>query len=171
MLKKFLRHRKYKRMIRVNSSFILKEFAVIVNETIEHFEKEEQVKSTEQREILKFELIALVFWLFQKTDTFPEVWHKLLFDEIHNQYYNRLKKHGYDSKMCQLVCDDFNLRYKTYNNSFQEDQDLSKVGAKFIRFLTKRLKTDWDVKDVMIPLYLTRKLTPKFKEFRAVMKN
>lgn len=171
MLGKFLKHRKYKKMIKVSSSFILEEFAKIVNETIEHFEKEGQIKSPEQKEVLKFEATALVFWLFQKTGMFPEAWHNLLLDEIHNQYYERLRKHGYDSKMRQLVCDDFNLRYKTYNETFGEDQDLSRVGAKFARFLSERSKTDLDIKDMMIPLYLTQKLTPKFEEFREVMKN
>lgn len=171
MLGKFLRHRKYKKMIKVSSAFILEELAKVVAETVEHFEKEGQIKTPEQKEILKFEATALVFWLFQKTDMFPELYHKLLLDEVHNQYYDRLKKYGYDFKMRQLVCDDFNLRYKTYNEAFNDDQNLSKVGAKFVRFLSERSKTDLDVKDMMIPLLLTEKLTPKFKEWREVMKN
>jgi hypothetical protein len=171
MLLKFLKHRKYKKMIKGSSSFILEEFALIVNETIEHFEKEGQIKSPKQKEILKFELTALVFWLFQKTDIFPELYHKLLLDEIHNQYYDRLKKHGYDFKMRQVVADDFNMRYKTYNESFGKHQDLSKVGAKFVHFLSERSKNDLDIKDIMVPLLLTEKLTPKFKEWREVMKN
>jgi len=171
MLTKFLRHRKYKKMIKGSSSFILEEFAVIINEIIEHLEKEDQIKSSEQKEVLKFELMALVFWFFQKTDVFSETWHKLLLDEIHNQYYARLKKHGYDFKMRQIVCDDFNLRYKTYNEIFSEDKDLAKVGTKFVRFLSERSKTDLDIRDMMIPLLLTEKLTPKFKEWREVMEN
>ena len=171
MFKKFLRHQKYKKMIKVNSFFILEEFAQIVNDAINHFEKEGQIKSAVQKELLKFESMALLFWLFQKTDMFPELWHKLLLDEIHNQYYDRLKKHGYDSKMRQSVCDDFNLRYKTYNDVFRENQDLSKVGAKFVRFLTERAKTDWDIDDMIIPLYLAEKVMPKFEEFRAMMKD
>ena len=171
MLLKFLKHRKYKKMIKGSSSFILKEFAVLVDETIEHFEKEGQIKSPEQKEVLKFELTALVFWFFQKTDMFPGLYHKLLLDEIHKQYYDRLRKHGYDFKMRQIVADDFNLRYKTYSEALGKDQDLAKVGAKFIRFLSDRSKTDLDIKDMMVPLLLTEKLTPKFKEWREVMKN
>lgn len=171
MLGKFIKHRKYKKMIKVSSSFILEEFAKIVDETVKHFEKEGQIKSPKQKEVLKFEATALVFWLFQKTDIFSELWQKLLLDEIHNQYYERLRKHGYDSKMRQLVCDDFNLRYQIYNKAFGEERDLSKVSAKFACFLSERSKIDWDVKDMMIPLYLTKKLTPKFKEFCEVMKN
>lgn len=171
MLGKFLRHRKYKKMIKVSSSFILEEFAKIVNETVEHFEKEGQIKSPEQKEVLKFEGTALVFWLFQKTDIFPKVQHNLLLDEIHNQYYERLRKHDYNSKMRQLVCDDFNFRYKTYNDAMKEDQDFSRVNAKFVGFLSDRSKTDWNVKDLLIPLYLTKKVAPKFKEFREVIKN
>lgn len=158
-------------MIRDSSSFILEEFAKIIAETVEHFEREEQIKTPEQKEVMKFEATALVFWLFQKTDMFPGLYHKLLLDEIHKQYYNRLKKHGYDFNMRQTVCDDFNLRYKTYNEAFGKDQDLSQVGAKFVWFLSERSKSELDIKDMMIPLLLTKKLTPKFKEWREVMKN
>jgi len=171
MIGKFLRHRRYKKMIKVSSFFILEEFARIVNDAINHFEKEGKIKSPEHKEVLKFESTALIFWLFQKTDIFPELWHKLILDEIHNQYYSSLRKHGYDSKMRQTVCDDFNLRYKTYNDSFREDNDLSKLGAKFVKFLTERSKVDWDINDILIPLYLVEKVTPKFQEFREVTKN
>lgn len=157
-------------MIKVSSSFILEEFANIINDTINHFEKEGQIKSPEYKEVLKFESTALIFWLFQKTDMFPELWHKLILDEMHDQYYSRLKNHGYDSKMRQAVCDDFNLRYKTYNDVFREDQDFSRAGAKFVSFLTERSKVEWDTKDMLIPLYLVEKVTPKFEEFREVMK-
>lgn len=151
--------------------FILEEFAEIVNDGIEYFEKESQIKTPLYKEALKFESTALLFWLFQKTDIFPELWHKLILDEIHNQYYEQLRRHGYDSKMRQLVADDFNFRYKTYNKALGEDHDLSKVDVKFIHFLSERSKTDLDVGDIMIPLYLSRKVTPKFKEFREAMKN
>jgi len=158
-------------MIKSNSSFILEEFARIVNETIDYFEKEGQIKNPKQKEFLKFELTALVFWLFQKTDIFPEFYHKLLLDEIHSQYYERLRKHGYDFKMRQVVANDFNIRYQAYNESFNKDQDLSKVGTKFARFLSERSKNDLDIKDMMIPLLLSEKLTPKFKEWQELMKN
>ncbi len=171
MIGKFLRHRRYKKMIKASSSFILEEFARIINDAIDHFEKEGKIKSPENKEVLKFESTALIFWLFQKTEIFPELWHKLILDEIHNQYYSSLRKHGYDSKMRQTVCDDFNLRYKTYNDSFREYNDLSRIGAKFVKFLTGRSKVDWDINDILIPLYLVEKVTPKFQEFREVTKN
>ena len=155
-------------MIKKSSSFILEEFAIIVNDAINHFEKEGKIKSSEYKEVLKFESTVLIFWLFQRTDIFPELWHKLILDEIHDQYYSRLKKHGYDSKMRQAVCDDFNLRYKTYNEVFQGDHDFSRIGAKFVSFLTERSKTELDVKNMLIPLYLVEKVTPKFQEFREV---
>lgn len=171
MFDKFFRHRKYKKMIKVSSSFILAEFAKIINETIEHFEKEGRIKSPEQKEVLKFETIAFVIWLFQTSDIFLEPWCKLILDEVHNQYFERLRKHGYDSKMRQLVCDDFALRYKTYSDIMREGEDFTRVCAKFIRFLSERSKTDLDIRDLVIPLYLIQKLTPKFEEFRKVTGN
>jgi len=168
MIGKFLRHRKYKKMIAASSSFILEEFAYIINEAIDHFEKEGRIKNNLFKEVLKFESIAFVIWLFQKTDVFPELWHKLILDEIHDQYYSKLKTNGYSSSLRQAVCDDFNLRYKTYNDSFKESNDLSRVGAKFVRFLSERSKVEIDLQDILIPIYLAEKVGPKFQEFRAV---
>ena len=170
MFKKFFRHRRYRKMTKVSSSFILEEFAGIVKDTINHFEKEGQIKSPEQKEFLKFEATAFLFWLFQKTDMFPELMHKLILDGIHDQYFSRLKKHGYDSKMRQAVCDDFNLRNKTYNDILREDQDFAGAGAKFVSFLSDRSKVEWDTKDILMPLYLVKKVTPKFEEWCEVMK-
>jgi len=141
-------------MVKVSSSFILEEFARIINDAINHFEKEGKIKIPEHKEVLKFESTALIFWLFQKTNIFPELWHKLILDEIHNQYYSKLRKHGYDSNMRQTVCDNFNLRYKTYNDSFREGNDFSRVGAKFVTYLTEKSKVDLDIHDISIPLYL-----------------
>lgn len=169
MLLKFFRHRKYKKMIKVSSAHILEEFANIIADAIDHFGKEGHIKSAEHKEILKFESTALLFWLFQKTDMFSKIWHKSILDEMHNQYYERLKKHGYDSKMRQSVCDDFNLRYKTYNEMFRKDDDLSKIGTRFVSFANGRAKINLDVKDVLIPLYLAKKVTPKFEEFRNIL--
>jgi hypothetical protein len=158
-------------MIKGSSSFILEEFANIVAETIEHFEKEEKIKTTLKKEVLKFEAMALVFWLFRNTTIFEKRWHRLLLDEIHHQYYEQLRKRGYDSKLRQIVNDDFNLRYRTYDDALDDDNDFAKVGTKFVRFLSEKSKTDLDVADMVIPLYLTKKLTPKFVEWKEVMKN
>lgn len=158
-------------MIKISSSFILEEFAMVVNEAVNHFEKEGRIKTPLHKEVLKFESTALVFWLFRGTNIFPETWHKLLLDEMHQQYFSRLKKHGYNSNAVQVVCDDFNLRYKTYDEVSGDDNDLSRVGAKFVSFVSERANIDLDAKDLLIPLYLVKKVTPKFEEFRKVMQN
>ena len=159
-------------MIKGSSSVILEEFVLIINDTIEHFEKEKQIKSAEQKEVLKFESTALVFWVFQKTSMFPALIHELLLDEIHKQYYARLRKHGYDYKMLQIVSDDFNVRFKKYNKSFGKDDELVKVSLDFLSFLPERFKADLDFSEVMtIPFLLINKLTPKFKEWSDVVKN
>lgn len=171
MLRKFLRHRKYKKMIKRSSSFILNEFAKIVGETIEHFEKEGQIKTPKQKEVFKFEATALVFWLFRGTTIFEKTWHRLLLDEIHHQYYEQLRKHGYNFELRKKVSDDFNVRYRTYDEALGDNNDFARVGAKFTRFLSERSNTEIDIKDMKIPLHLTKKLTPMFKEWREVMKN
>lgn len=48
-------------MIKISSSFILEEFANIVNDTIDHLEKEAKIKTPLHKEVLKFESTALVF--------------------------------------------------------------------------------------------------------------
>jgi hypothetical protein len=154
-------------MIKVSSYFVLETFAKITTEAIEHFNPQ----NSEKKEVLKFESIAYLIWLFQTSDIFPDLWQRLILDEMHNQYFERLRKNGYDSKMRQLVCDDFALRYKTYSGIMLEGADFSRVGARFIRFLSERSKTDLDIKDMMIPLYLAEKVSPKLQEFREVVRS
>jgi hypothetical protein len=163
MIGEFLRHRRYKKMIKTSSSFIFKEFAGLVDDAINHFEKNGTIKSPLYKESLKFESMALILWLFQKTNIFPQTWHKLILDEIHSQYFAILKKHGYDSKIRQTVGDSLNLRYKSYNDSF--DNDSSMIGAKFVKFLSERAKVDQNINDLLIPIYLTEKAAPKFQEW------
>lgn len=158
-------------MIKISSSFILEEFANIVNDTIDHLEKEAKIKTPLHKEVLKFESTALVFWLFRGSDLFPEVIHKLTLDEIHNQYFDRLKKHGYDRKLVQTVCDDFTTRYKTYDKFVNNRDDFVKVGTNFARFVSERSKTDLDITEIITPGELIERATAKFKEFREVMKS
>jgi hypothetical protein len=55
MFKKFLRHQKYKKMIKVGSSYILEDLALIVLDTIDFFEKKGgQIKGA-KKELLKYE--------------------------------------------------------------------------------------------------------------------
>jgi len=170
MLQKFLRHRKYKKMIRVSSEFILEEFANIVNDTINHLEKEGRIKTPLHKEVLKFESTALVFWLFRGSNIFPELLHRLTLDEMHNQYYARLKKHGYNRNTVQTVCNNVNLRYKTYDKFTDHADDFVKVGTAFARFISERSKTDLDATEIVIPAELMEKATSKFVEFRNVIK-
>ena len=138
MLGKFLRHRKYKKMIKTSSSFILEEFANIVNDTINRLEKDGQTKTPLHKEVLKFECTALIFWLFRNTNMFERTWHRLLLDEIHHQYYEQLKKRGYDFKLRQIVNDDFNLRYRTYDKFTDNVDDFVKIGTTFTKFVSER---------------------------------
>ncbi len=171
MIKKFLRRQKYRKMIKGSSSFILEDFALIVFDTIDFFEKKGGQIKDDKKELLKYESTILLFWLFQKIDVFPEPWHKLILDEIHNQYHDNLRKEGYDYKSRKMVEDDMNLMYETYNNVFREYQDFSKVAVKFVSILAKRTKTDLDKDDLEIPLYLYEKVRPKFNEYRAMIKD
>lgn len=157
-------------MIRTSSSFILEEFANIVNDIISRLEKDNRIKNKLHKEVLKFESTALVFWLFRGSDVFPEPLHRLTLDEMHNQYYDRLKKHGYDRNAVQAVCNDFNLRYRTYDQFAKNAHDFVKVGTSFARFVSERSKTDLDATEITIPAELMEKATAKFAEFRQVMK-
>lgn len=168
MIRKFLRHRRYKKMIKGSSSFILEEFSTLINEAINHFEKEGKIKHQSHKEFLKFESTVLIFWLFQKTDIFPPTIQKLILDEVHNQYFSGLKKHGYNFKMRQAVSDEFNQKYSAYNDVYENNTDLSGIGAKFVKLLSEKSKTESEIKDIFIPMYLIEKATPKLQEFRSV---
>ena len=167
MFKKYLRHLKYKKMVRVNSTCILQDLLEIINETTQHFKNELKINSMDEEEMIKFEATAMTFWIFQKTIMFPEIIHRLLLDEIHDQYYKRLKKSGYNSKLIQAVCDNFNLRYKAYNEAVDSDNMLY---LKFAEFLAKDLKIKSKLEYSMIPIYLIEKLELKFEEIRNVIK-
>lgn len=157
-------------MIRTSSSFILEEFANIVSDTINRLEKSSRIKTPLHKEVLKFESTALIFWLFRGSDIFPEPLHRLTLDEMHDQYYARLKKHGYDKNAVQAMCDDLNLRYKTYDKYTSNVEDFVKIGTNFARFVRERSKTEMDTTEIMIPTELIERATTKFKEFREVMK-
>ena len=148
---------------------MLDELVEIVNSTINHIEKDGRIKTPLHKEVLKFESTALVFWLFRGSNIFPEVLHRLTLDEIHNQYFSLLKKHGYDRSAVQAVSDDFTVRYKTYDKFMSKD-NFSKIGTKFARFVSERSKTDLDTTETMIPVELMEKTTAKFKVFLDVMK-
>lgn len=168
MILKFFRHRRYKKMIRVSSSFILGEFAKIVSDTIDHFENNGTVRSSVYKEALKFESMVLVFWLFQKTDVFTDPWRKLVLDEVHHQYFENFRSHGYTFEMRKRVSDEINVRYRTYNEAIQSG-NLSEVGTKFARVLAEKSMVDLNANDILIPMYIVEKATPKFQEFRDVM--
>lgn len=157
-------------MIKASSSFILEEFANIVNDTINQLEKGGRIKTPLHKEVLKFESTALVFWLFRGSDIFSEPLHKLTLDEMHNQYYARLKKHGYDRNAVQAICDNLNLRYRTYDKYTDSANDFVKIGTNFAKFVNERSKTELDATEISIPAGLIEWTTMKFKEFREVMK-
>ena len=118
MFLKFLRLRKHKKLLRENANFILLDFAEIIDSTLTKFEEAGLIETPLQKEVLKFEITAFVFWLFQKTDVFSELWHTLLLDEVHNQYYDRLKKHGYRFEVRQLVAN-FQYSLSDLQQNFQ----------------------------------------------------
>lgn len=167
---KFFRHLKYKKMVKTGSSLLLADFAEIINSIINRLEKDGRIKTPLHKEVLKFESTALVFWLFRQSDVFPEMLHRLTLDEIHQQYFRQLKKHGYDKAMVQAVCDDFTVRYKTYDKFVSNQNDFVKVGTSFARFVSEKAKTELDATEMTIPLELVEKTTLKFKEILEVMK-
>lgn len=157
-------------MIKTASSLLLADFAEIVNDTINRLEKDGRIKTPLHKEVLKFESTALVFWLFRESNVFPELLHKLTLNEMHQQYFVLLKKHGYDKAKVQAVCDDFTVRYKIYDKFISNQNDFVKVGTSFASFVSEKAKTELDMTETIIPLELSEKATLKFKEILEVMK-
>ena len=157
-------------MIKTGSSILLADFAEIVNSTISRLEKDGRIKTPLHKEVLKFESTAFIFWFFRWNDVFSEPIQRLTLDEVHQQYFSTLKRNGYNREHVRAVCDDFNQRYKTYDEFVGNANDFGKVGTHFARFVSDRAKTELDATETMIPLELIEKVTLKFKEILEVMK-
>lgn len=157
-----------RRALRGSAEFILEEFAKTVNAVVAEEKQSDRIKSDLFKEVLKFEALAYVLWLFQGTDIFPENMHKLLLDEIHNQYFSRLRKHGYNTAQVQIVCDEFTVRYKAYGEIFKPNKNLAGVGSRFVRFLAEKSKTAPSLLDMNIPVQLAMKVKPQFDMFREM---
>ncbi len=172
MLRKFLRHRKYKKIIRISSAYILVEFVLIVNEMLVQFKDNHLVNNLYAKEILKFESISLQFWLFSNCNILPEPYQplqKMILDEMHDQYYSALKRQGYTRELVQAVCEDFNKRYETYNDSCS-DVDFARVGSKFLYFVCERSECERELEDLTIPLYLIQLTSERIVTLRDEMK-
>ena len=169
MIGKFFKNLRYKKMVKSSASFLLNDFSIIVNDTVEHFERNGKMKSALYKEVLKFESTAFILWLFQNSNLFPVALHKIILDELHNQYFESLRKNGYDFKLREAIGGELNVRYKVYNETISQSEDASKIGAKFIRFLTDKSKVDLDMSDILIPLYIMEKTKPRFQEYRKVV--
>jgi len=169
MIGKLFRHLRYKKMIKSSASYLLNDFSNIVNDTVEHFERNGKIRSVLYKEVLKFESTVFTLWLFQKSNVFPVTLHKIILDEVHNQYFERLRKNGFDFKLREAIGGELNSRYKIYNETISQNEDASKIGTKFIRFLTENAKVDLDMSDILIPMYIMEKTKPRFQEYRKVV--
>ncbi len=159
-------------MIKVSSINILQDFLEIGQDCVENFKEGNLINKPEQEEMLKFESHALSFWFFQRTSIFPKEIKVLFLDEIHNQYYKSLKRNKYTTELVQAVCDNLNLRYRTYDEAlgFNGEFNLIKVGTKFVKFLSDDTKDNLGPEYLIIPSYLIDKLTCKIEEIRNIIK-
>jgi hypothetical protein len=155
-------------MIKVSSLTILQDFLEISKDCVDHFKKSGLLNNSDEEEMVKFEAHILSFWLFQKRAIFSEIIYRLILDEIHNQYYKILKRNGYTNKLIDTICDNINLRYKTYNDTDLSDTEIS---LDFIKFLSKDVKDDnIGSKHITIPLYIINKTNKKINEFNNIIK-
>ncbi len=167
----FLRKLKLKKMIKAGASQVLVDFALIVNDTIVSLESEGRIKSPIHKEVLKFECTAFVFWFFRWNNVFAEPMQRLTLDEVHQQYFSTLKRNGYSSQQVEMVCDDFNHRYKTYDEFVNKAEDFVQVGTCFARFVSERAETQLDLTESIIPVELIDRVTLKFKEYSEIMES
>jgi hypothetical protein len=166
---KFFRNLRYRMMTKTSSSFILGEFAAIVTEAVEHLEKEGRIKSPLYKAALLLEGTGLVFWMFRRSNVFPDPMHTLFLDEVHNQYFGLLRKKGYDRNAIQSVCDGLNASYQAYDRALGESRDCTKAGAEFIRRMGKVSQTDISALDLTIPMELMGRATLTLSEFKKVI--
>mgnify|MGYP001608235747 CR=1 FL=1 len=168
---KFFQHRKYKRMVKKGSTFVLTDLLGIINEMIERLREEGRIKSPLHETILKMESTALVFWLLRWDAVFPEPIQRMTLDEVHQQYFSNLKKHaGMDSQEVQNICDELNHIYKTYDGFMYSSEDFAKIGTEFAKSVSVGAKTELDATEMTIPIELMDRTRSKFDEYREVMK-
>lgn len=158
-------------MIKVGSLRLLEDFAQIVNDTISDLEKEGRIKNSLHKEVLKFESTAIVFWFFRFQDLFGEPLQRLTLDEVHQQYFNRLKKNGYGREQVQAICNKLNERYKLYDAHFGDAETFSGVGTNFVRFVSEDSKTELDATYMTIPVELMERTRQKLNEHRKIIES
>jgi hypothetical protein len=168
---KFFRHRKYKKMIKAGATLLLEDFAQIVNDTISDLEKEGRIKSPLHKEVLKFESTAIVFWFFRFQDLFGEPLQRLTLDEVHQQYFDRLKKNGYSREQIQTICDKLNERYKLYDAHFGDAETFAGVGTNFVRFVSEDSETELDATYMTVPVELMERTRLKLNEHRKIIES
>jgi hypothetical protein len=167
----FFRHRKYKKMIKAGATLLLEDFARIVNDEISTLEKDNRIKSPLHKEVLKFESTAIAFWFFRFEDLFPESLQRLTLDEVHQQYFDRLKKGGYSREQVRLICDKLNERYKLYDALFEDKETFAGIGTNFAKFVSEDSGTELDATEITIPISLMDATKVMLAEHRKIIES
>lgn len=168
---RFFLRREAIKMLRGSASFVLEELAKGVNETIQGLDTDGHIDNPKRKEFLKSEMMILSFWYLQVVAVFPYSWHKLLLDEVHEQYLEALGRHGYDFKMRKYISEIINTRYKTYKEVLDKGAiDYSKLGVLFSKVLSEGTKLESDIVDTAVPVLLLSVLKPKFESFQGMLK-
>lgn len=167
----FFRNRKYKKMIKAGAMLLLEDFARIVNDAISNLEKDGRIKSPLHREVLKFESTAVAFWFFRFEDLFFEPLQRLTLDEMHQQYFARLKKNGYTREQVKLICDKLNERYKLYDALFADKETFAGIGTNFARFVSEDAGTELDATEITIPIELMDATKTMLTEHRKIIQS
>lgn len=168
---KFFRHLKYKKMIKAGATLLLEDFARIVNDTISRLEKDGHIKSLLHKEVLKFESTAIAFWFFRFEDLFSEPLQRLTLDEVHQQYFDRLKKGGYNREQVRLICGKLNERYKLYDALFADKETFARIGTNFARFVSEDAGTELDATEIIIPVGLMDATKVMLNEHRKIIQS
>lgn len=159
-------------MIKKGASFVLTDLLEIVNNTVEQLRKEGRIKSPLHETVLKMESTALVFWFLRWNDIFPEPIQRMTLDEVHQQYFASLKKHGgLDRHEVKKVCGELNHIYKTYDGFVHSPNDFVKIGTEFAKSVSTGAKTELDLTESVVPIDLIEQVRSKFKKYREVMES
>ena len=158
-------------MIKAGATLLLTDFARIIDDTITGLEKEGCIKSPLHKEVLKFESTAIAFWFFRFEDLFSEPLQRLTLDEVHQQYFDRLKKGGYSREQVRLICDKLNERYKLYDTLFADKETFVGIGTNFAKFVSEDAGTELDATEITIPIDLMDATKTMLAEHRKIIQS
>ena len=155
MIIKYIQFLRLKRKFRLLSLSLLEEFNEIISDTLNKYS--EILNDQSINENVKFEGVALLFWLFNKVNIMPVNHRHITLNLMHDHYYKELKKSGYSNDVRRSMSDELNKRYMMYNEVYESERGLGRVYSYFVSHIENKLSVELGIEYMDIPMYIHEK--------------